>query len=139
MAERFTGPYRECMEWLGEMGPSADDLHGSLTGCTARALESEHFQELACTAVCESTSRRYINCLTDRRTLYRTRKFSEVRSGTLGPKRAREGPIIPQYDSVGKGLRKYNVVKTGFSSAERGGVGVFEFFVLAVLSELGVE
>ena len=43
---------------------------------------------------------------TDRRTLYRTRKFSEVRSGTLGPKRARDGPIIPQYDSVGKGLIK---------------------------------
>ena len=48
MAERFTGPSRECMEWLGEMGPSADDVHGSFTGCTARALESEHFQvELA--------------------------------------------------------------------------------------------
>ena len=95
MAERFTGPSRECMEWLGEMGPSADDLHGSLTGCTARALESELFQELACTAACESASRRYIHgARTDRRTLYvyRTRKFSEFRSGTLGPKRAREGP-----------------------------------------------
>ena len=42
------------------MGPSADDVHGPFTGCTARALESEHFQELACTAVCESASRRYI-------------------------------------------------------------------------------
>ena len=58
MAERFTGPSRECMEWLSEMGPSADDLQGPFTGCTARALESEHFQELACTAVCESASRR---------------------------------------------------------------------------------
>ena len=67
MAERFTGPSRECMEWLGEMGPSADDLHGSLTGCTARALESELFQELACTAACESASRRYINGQTDGR------------------------------------------------------------------------
>ena len=25
IAERFTGPSRECMKWLGEMGPSADD------------------------------------------------------------------------------------------------------------------
>ena len=65
MAERFTGPCRECMEWLGEMGPSADDVHGPFTGCTARALESEHFQELACTAVCESASRRYIHGQTD--------------------------------------------------------------------------
>ena len=45
MAERFTGPSRECMEWLGEMGPSADDVYGPFTGCTAGALESEHFQK----------------------------------------------------------------------------------------------
>ena len=63
MAERFTGLYRKCMEWLGEMGPSADDAHGSVTGCTARALESELFQELACTAACEVIKKR-----TDRQT-----------------------------------------------------------------------
>ena len=66
MAERFTGPSRECMEWLGEMGPSADDLHGSLTGCTARALESELFQELACTAASVNPQAAVIS--TDRQT-----------------------------------------------------------------------
>ena len=42
MAERFTGPSRECMEWLGEMGPSADDVYSCFAGCTSssRALES---------------------------------------------------------------------------------------------------
>ena len=40
MAERFTGPCRECMEWLGEMGPSADDVYSCFAGCTSRALES---------------------------------------------------------------------------------------------------
>ena len=40
MAKRFTGPYRECMEWLGEMGPSADDVCSCFAGCTSRALES---------------------------------------------------------------------------------------------------
>ena len=40
MAERFTCPSRECMEWLGEMGPSADDVYSCFAGCTSRALES---------------------------------------------------------------------------------------------------
>ena len=40
MAERFTGPSRECMEWLGEMRPSADDVYSCFAGCTSRALES---------------------------------------------------------------------------------------------------
>ena len=42
MAERFTGPCRECMEWLGEMGSSADDVYSCIAGCTSRgrALES---------------------------------------------------------------------------------------------------
>ena len=76
MAERFTGPSRECMEWLGEMGPSADDVHGSVTGCTARALESEHFQELACTAACEVIKNR-----TDRHTHKRVRGGLEPYAG----------------------------------------------------------
>ena len=36
----MTGPSRECMEWLGEMGPSADDVYSCFAGCTSRALES---------------------------------------------------------------------------------------------------
>ena len=40
LAERFTGPSRECMEWLGEMGPSAYDVYSWFAGCTSRALES---------------------------------------------------------------------------------------------------
>ena len=44
LAERFTGPSRECMEWLGEMGPSTYDVYSWFAGCTSRALESEHFR-----------------------------------------------------------------------------------------------
>ena len=40
LAERFTGPSRECMEWLGEMGPSAYDVCSCFAGCASRALES---------------------------------------------------------------------------------------------------
>ena len=67
LAERFTGPSRECMEWLGEMGPSAYDVYSCiLVVCRLRIQSSrersevEHFRELACTAVCEPGGRRYI-------------------------------------------------------------------------------
>ena len=40
LAERFTGPSRECMEWLGAMGPSAYDVYLWFAGCASRALES---------------------------------------------------------------------------------------------------
>ena len=40
LAERFTGPSRECMEWLGEMRPSAYDVYSWFAGCASRALES---------------------------------------------------------------------------------------------------
>jgi hypothetical protein len=55
------------MEWLGEMGPSADDVYSSFAGAQSGALVSrqrskvEHFRELACTAVGESGGRRYIH------------------------------------------------------------------------------
>ena len=32
MAERFTVPSRDRMEWLGEPGPSADNAHGHIAG-----------------------------------------------------------------------------------------------------------
>ena len=32
MAERFTVPSRDRMEWLGEPGPSADNAHGHFAG-----------------------------------------------------------------------------------------------------------
>ena len=32
MAERFTVPFRDRMEWLGEPGPSADNAHGHIAG-----------------------------------------------------------------------------------------------------------
>ena len=41
MAERFTGPCSECMEWLGEMGPSADDVCSCFAGCTLPSLTFE--------------------------------------------------------------------------------------------------
>ena len=45
MAERFTGPSRECMEWLGEMGPSADDVYSCFAGCTyPEPSKVEHFR-----------------------------------------------------------------------------------------------
>ena len=103
MAERFTGPSRECMEWLGEMGPSADDVHGSLTGCTARALESELFQELACTAACESASRRYINGQTDGRFIGHV-NFQRFGVEPWVPKEPAKALTIPQYGRPGKGL-----------------------------------
>ena len=57
LAERFTGPSRECMEWLGEMGPSAYDVYSSLRRLRIQSSRErskvEHFRELACTAVCE--------------------------------------------------------------------------------------
>ena len=40
LAERFTGPSRKCMEWLGEMRPSAYDVYSWFAGCASRALES---------------------------------------------------------------------------------------------------
>ena len=40
LAERFTGPSRECMEWLGAMGPSAYDVYSWFAGCASSALES---------------------------------------------------------------------------------------------------
>ena len=106
MAERFTGPSRECMEWLGEMGPSADDLHGSLTGCTARALESELFQELACTAACESASRRYINGQTDGRFIGHV-NFQRFGVEPWVPKEPAKALTIPQYGRPGKGLTPF--------------------------------
>ena len=64
MAERFTGPSRECMEWLGEMGPSADNVYSCFTGCTSRALESGALPLTSASSrglqsLCESASRRY--------------------------------------------------------------------------------
>ena len=88
MAERFTGPSRECMEWLGEMGPSADDVHGSFTGCTARALESEHFQELACTAVCEVLNKAQERGCTMQAKSVRRRRHVRGRGGPARPRRA---------------------------------------------------
>ena len=71
MAERFTGPCRECMEWLGEMGPSADDavlVHRRLHIQSPRKWStSADFRELAWTAVCECATRRYIHGQTDGR------------------------------------------------------------------------
>ena len=40
LAERFTGPSRECMEWLGEMAPSTYDVYSWFAGCASSALES---------------------------------------------------------------------------------------------------
>ena len=95
MAERFTGPCRECMEWLGEMGPSADDVYSCFAGCTSRALESG---ALPLTSA-SSRGRQSVNARpavisTDRQTdALSDSIFWLSLNGTLGPKKAREDPI----------------------------------------------
>lgn len=43
MAERFTVPSRDRMEWLGEPGPSADNAHGHLAGCLSELVHAATF------------------------------------------------------------------------------------------------
>ena len=94
MAERFTGPCRECMEWLGEMGPSADDVYSCVAGCTSRALESG---ALPLTSA-SSRGRQSVNA---RAAVISKERQTDALSdsifwlslnGTLGPKKARGDP-----------------------------------------------
>ena len=94
MAERFTGPSRECMEWLGEMGPSADDVYSCVAGCTSRALESGALPlTSASSRGRQSVNPRAAVISTDRQTdALSDSNFSEVVGGTLGSKKARGDP-----------------------------------------------
>ena len=95
LAERFTGPSRECMEWLGEMRPSAGDVCSCIAGCASRALESGALP-LTSASSCgrQSVNPRAAVISTDRQTeALSDSKFSEVVEGTLGSEKAREGPI----------------------------------------------
>ena len=66
LAERFTGPSRECMEWLGETGTSAYDVYSWFAGCASSALESapkwstSESSRARQSPVCEPGGRRYI-------------------------------------------------------------------------------
>ena len=101
MAERFTGPYRECMEWLGEMRPSADDVCSCFAGCASRALESGALPlTSASSRGRQSVNPRTAVISTDRQTeALSDSKFSEVIGGTLGPEKARGDPTKPQFGS----------------------------------------
>ena len=96
MAERFTGPYRECMEWLGEMRPSADDVCSCFAGCASRALESGALPlTSASSRGRQSVNPRTAVISTDRQTdALSDSKISELIEGTLGPEKAREGPNV---------------------------------------------
>ena len=96
LAERFTGPSRECMEWLGEMGPSAYEVYSCFAGCASRALESGALP-LTSASSCgrQSVNPRVAVISTDRQTeALSDSKFSEVVEGTLGSEKARKGPIL---------------------------------------------
>ena len=74
MAERFTGPSRECMEWLPLAGRDGTVSGRSILGLHRLHIQSPRkwstsadFRELAWTAVCESATRRYIHGQTDGR------------------------------------------------------------------------
>ena len=43
MAERFTVPSSDRMEWLGEPGPSADNVHGHFTVCLSEPVHAATF------------------------------------------------------------------------------------------------
>ena len=109
MAERlsFAGPYRECMEWLGEMGPSADDVYSCIAGCTSRALESG----LLPLTSASSRGRQSVNARaavisTDRQTdALSDSIFWLSLNGTLGPKKAREDPDCTVRSRRGKGVK----------------------------------
>ena len=58
--------------------------------CPKRANRAKGEQSQMCTSQIREPP---LYPRTDRRTLYRTRKFSEVLDGTLGPEKAREDPI----------------------------------------------
>ena len=95
LAERFTGPSRECMEWLCEMGPSAYDVCSCFAGCASRALESGALPlTSASSRGRQSVNPRTAVISTDRQTdALSDSIFSEVIDGTLGPKKARGDPI----------------------------------------------
>ena len=97
LAERFTGPSRECMEWLGEMRPSAYDVYSWFAGCASRALESGALPlTSASSRGRQSVNPRAAVISTDRQTdALSDSNFAEVIDGTLGPKKAREGPNVP--------------------------------------------
>ena len=96
LAERFTGPSRECMEWLGEMRPSADDVCSCFAGCASRALESGALPlTSASSRGRQSVNPRAAVISTDRQTeALSDSKFSEGLEGTLGSEKAREDPIL---------------------------------------------
>ena len=104
MAERFTGPSRECMEWLGEMGPSAYEVYSCFAGCASRALESGALPlTSASSRGRQSVNPRTAVISTDRQTdALSDSNFSEVVEGTLGPKKARGYPGLLQADQGGK-------------------------------------
>ena len=96
LAERFTGPSRECMEWLGEMGPSAYEVCSCFAGCTSRALESGALPlTSASSRGRQSVNPRTAVISTDRQTdALSDSIFSEVIEGTLGPENARGDPTV---------------------------------------------
>ena len=99
LAERFTGPSRECMEWLGEMGPSAYEVYSCFAGCASRALESGALPLTSASSMLvwtgQSVNPRAAVISTDRQTeALSDSKFSEGLDGTLGSEKAREGPIL---------------------------------------------
>ena len=105
MAERFTGPSRECMEWLGEMGPSAYNACSCFAGCASRALESGALPlTSASSRGRQSVNPRTAVISTDRQTdgdALSDSNFSEVVEGTLGPEKAREDqPVSAEKHTV---------------------------------------
>ena len=113
LAERFTGPSRECMEWLGEMGPSAYEVCSCFAGCASRALESGALPlTSASSRGRQSVNPRAADISTDRQTdALSDSKFSEVIGGTLGvgsrksPRAAKVLSTARCRQRAGKGLK----------------------------------
>ena len=83
------------MEWLGEMGPSAYEVYSCFAGCASRALESGALPlTSASSRGRQSVNPRTAVISTDRQTdALSDSIFSEGLEGTVGPEKAREGPI----------------------------------------------